>query len=349
MLNSTSSVNNSVLGCPAEFLNCATVPFYYKFENVTKWNVIAVSVFNFIASPFTLFLNFLAIYTVYRRKKLRKMSNLILCSLALADMLTGLFSQPLFGVLMITSAFCVKFCLVNTTSIVLGNFLSSISVVSLFLITLDRQISIFYPFYYEKVKDEKVTLLIVIVVIWVVNIAFLVASLATPKMLLTSVAGTTVALVIFFWSLYVNLRAVMVVKKIRKEIASHEASMDRSNFEGRRNSAVMSRVTRVVSTILGSMIVCYMPFVLFTFLEIPYDLPFNAWVWISTLVFFNSLTNPLVYFLQMKEMREEMAIIVNRFCCCRTVSVIRHRFSTVATHSIATTLVRRDDNQTVNN
>lgn len=269
------------------------------------------------------------------------MSNLILCNLALTDMLTGLISQPLFAALMMASAFCVKFCFLNISSIILGNLLSSISVVSLFLITLDRHISIFYPFYYEKIKEDHAKLLIIIIIIWLVNIFVVVASLFTPDMVLTSIAGTTVSLVIFFWSFYVNVRAVMVVKKIQREIASHKATNDCPGLEGKRNSEVMSRVTRVVTTILGSMMLCYMPFVVFTFVEISTDLPFNAWVWITTLVFLNSLTNPIVYILQMKEMREEMIVIVHRFCCCRTVSVIRQRFTSVASPSVAMTTLRK--------
>ena len=277
------------------------------------------------------------------------MSNFILCNLALTDMLTGLFTQPLFATLMMTSAFCVKFCLVNTITIIIGNLLSSISVASLFLITLDRHISIFYPFYYEKIKDDKIKLIAIVIIIWLGNILIVFGSLATPKMTLTSVLGSTFAIVIFFWSLYVNVKAVVVVKKIQRQIQSHVAVSARRNVEERSNSEAMSRVTRLVSTILGSMLLCYMPFVVFTFIEIHSDLPFNAWVWISTLVFLNSLANPIVYVLQMKEIRTEMKIILSRLCCCRTVAIIRQKLSTVAPPSVATTVVRPDPVAVINN
>ena len=320
------TTNKSWQNCPSRHLNCHTVPFYYKFENISKWNVIAVSLVNFVAAPLAFFLNFLAVYTIYRRKTLRTLSNLILCNLALTDMLTGLISQPLFATLMMTSAFCVKFCFINTSTIIFGNILSSISMASLFLINLDRHISIFYPFYYEKFKEGKLKLLVIVVVIWLLNIFVVSASLATPDMVLTTVAASTFALVIFIWSFYVNIRAVLVVRKIQRQIKSSHVSTDsNTGLENKKNSEVMSRATRVVSTILGSMLFCYVPFVVSTVIEIHANLPFNAWVWISTLVFLNSLSNPLVYFLQMKEMREEMMVILNRCFCCNTVTVIRQR------------------------
>jgi len=340
MNRKNGTVNSSWQNCPSSFLNCHTVQFYYKFENISKWNVIAVSSVNFVAAPLAFFLNFFAIYTIYRRKPLRTLSNLILCSLALTDMLTGLITQPLFATLMITSAFCVKFCFINTFTIIIGNTLSSISMSSLFLINLDRHISIFYPFYYEKRKDAKLKLLIIIVMIWLINISVVLASLATPNMVLTMIAGSTVAFVIFIWSFYVNIRVVLLVRTIQKKMTSLASTAACSRLENKRNSEVMSRATRVVSTIMGSMLFCYMPFVFFTVVEINTNLPFNAWVWISTLVFLNSLSNPVVYFLQMKEIREEMRIVLNRCFCCRTVAVIRQRFSTMVEPSVTRTAMQ---------
>ena len=323
------STNNSWQHCMGRNLNCDTVQFYYKFENISKWNIITVSLVNFVTAPLAVFLNFLAIYTIYRRKTLRTLSNLVLCSLALTDMLTGLVSQPLFATLMMTSAFCVSFCFINTFTIIIGNILSSISMASLFLINLDRHISIFYPFYYEKFKEGKLKVLVIVIVIWLINIFVVSASLATPGMVLTTIAASTFALVIFIWSFYVNIRAILVVRKIQRQIkSSYTSTASNAGLENKRNSEVMSRATRIVSTIIGSMLFCYMPFVVFTVFELSTNLPFNAWVWISTLVFLNSLSNPLVYFLQMKEMREEMRVRLNRCFCCRTVAVIRQRLST---------------------
>ena len=342
MIGKNATSNNSWQHCSSKFLNCDTIPFYYKFENISKWNVIAVSLVNFVAAPFAAFLNFLAMYTIYRRKSLRTLSNLILCSLALTDMLTGLVTQPMFATLMMMSAFCVKFCFINTFTIIIGNTLSSISMASLFLINLDRHISIFYPFYYEKRKDSKIQLLIIVILIWLINILVVSASLATPNMALSTISASVVAFLIYIWSFYVNIRVVMIVRNLQRQVKSRLPSTVNTGLEEKRNSEVMSRATRVVSTILGSMLICYMPFVVFTVVEMRANLPFNAWVWISTLVFLNSLLNPLVYFVQMKEIREDMKVILNRCFCCRTVTVFRQRFSTTMEPTVTRTFPQRD-------
>ena len=327
--NGTNSKGSDL--CPAEYLNCDTVQFYYKFENISHFNVIAVATFNFIMSPFTSFFNFLALYTIYKRRKLRTLSNLILCNLALTDLLTGCLTQPFFGVLMLTSAFCVKFCFINTFTIIVGNLLSSISMASLFLITLDRHLSIFHPFYYEKVKDNKQKLFIMIIGLWISNLGMVCAGLATPDMLVLAIGSSTFAALIFTWSLYVNIRTALVVRKIQRDIAAHTVSDEgNTNTRSRGRSEVSSRVTRVAFTILASMFVCYLPFVAFTLIEMRLQSPFNAWVWISTLVFLNSTINPLVYCWQMREIREEMKVIIYKIFCCRTIEILRDRFSTTA-------------------
>ena len=333
LINGTLAAEENLNSCPAKSLNCGKVPFYYEFENLSFWNVVAVATFNFIASPFTFFFNFLTLYTVYRRRKLRSMSNLILCNLAATDMMTGILTQPFFGTLMLNSAFCRKFCYVNTFTIFIGNWLSSVSVASLFLITLDRHLSIFHPFYYVKIKESHIKLIVVIGIIWLANLAMVLGSFATPDLALTSIVSSTVALGIFFWSLYVNIRTAFVVKKIRKEIESQTANRQKENGDNSR-SEMTSRVTRVAFTILGSMFVCYMPFVIFTVVETRVELPFNAWIWISTLVFLNSLINPLVYCFQMKEIREEIKVVVYRVFCCRTIIIIRDRLTSVAGRSV---------------
>ena len=327
--NGTNSKGTHI--CRAEYLNCDTVQFYYKFENISHFNVIAVATFNFIVSPFTTFFNFLALYTIYRRRKLQTLSNLILCNLALTDFLTGCLTQPFFGVLMLMSAFCVKFCFINTFTIIVGNLLSSVSMASLFLITLDRHLSIFYPFYYEKVKDNKQKLLIMIIGLWISNLGLVCAGLATPDMLVSAIGSSAFAALIFTWSLYVNIKTALVVRRIQRDIAAHTVSNEPyTNTRNRGRSEVSSRVTRVAFTILASMFICYLPFVGFALIEMRFQSPFNAWVWISTLVFLNSTINPLVYCWQMREIREEMKVIINKIFCCRTIEIWRDRFSTTA-------------------
>ena len=92
-LNETESHNIDPSESPSVYF-CPTKPIYTWTLTETAAFYVSITAKS-IASPFTVLLNLLIIVAVWRRKALQKNSNILLASMAVADLLVGAVSMPL--------------------------------------------------------------------------------------------------------------------------------------------------------------------------------------------------------------------------------------------------------------
>ena len=84
---STTNQHMSVFLCPKRLNPNADL-------NSTTFSWILVAII-FITSPFTVLFNSLVIVALKKRRELEKLSNILLCSMAVTDLLTGAITMPL--------------------------------------------------------------------------------------------------------------------------------------------------------------------------------------------------------------------------------------------------------------
>ena len=142
-LNETDSHNIDPSESPSGYF-CPTKPIYTWILTETAAFYVSITAKS-IASPFTVLLNLLIIVAVWRRKALKKNSNILLASMAVADLLVGAVSMPL------TTALDIRFLRKNLSltickiaganQIVLYSAVSS-SLYHLTFIAWDRYIAI---------------------------------------------------------------------------------------------------------------------------------------------------------------------------------------------------------------
>ncbi len=142
----TISQSRSVFQCPQP-------PFFTWDLNNTTFAWIFVVIIS-IASPATILLNSLVIIAVKKRKELQKHSNILLVSLAVADLLAGVITMPLSAAVDILifrqvsfEHICTLDFMINKTMII---FLSSSSLYHLTVIAWERYMAI------QKWMDYKV-------------------------------------------------------------------------------------------------------------------------------------------------------------------------------------------------
>ncbi|XP_030648043.1 trace amine-associated receptor 8a-like [Chanos chanos] len=130
----------------------------------------------FSLSALTVFLNLLVIISVSHFKQLHTPTNMLVLSLAVADMIVGLFVMPVEGIRLIETCwyfgeiFCSIFPLVVTTVV-------SGSLGNLIFISIDRYIAVSDPLLYStKVTIKRV--IICISVIWLYSLIYSVAVLS---------------------------------------------------------------------------------------------------------------------------------------------------------------------------
>ena len=142
-LNETDSHNIDPIESPSVYF-CPTKPIYTWILTETAAFYVSITAKS-IASPFTVLLNLLIIVAVWRRRALQNNSNILLASMAVADLLVGAVSMPLttaLDILLLRKNLSLTICkIAGANQIVLYSAVSS-SLYHLTFIAWDRYVAI---------------------------------------------------------------------------------------------------------------------------------------------------------------------------------------------------------------
>ncbi|GFO46413.1 G-protein coupled receptor 12-like [Plakobranchus ocellatus] len=255
-----------------------------------------------------MFLNALVLDTMVRLKKNFEPADVLVCSLAIADFLSGMLLVYNTAYNLINYQEYLE-CLLRSGS-VLG--LLSTSVLHLAFLTVDRYVKIIVPYRYEQLFTIN-SMVIVSVVVWVVSvtIAF------TPAMgWNVNIANATTDLVTAVDPGVANRHA--------RIIAAQEAVPCSKDF---RESHTW-KYTKTVLILMGLYFICWLPsgtlIILFVngnlqqynVVELGVFLAYVGWVG-----FANSVVNPIVYAYKIRAVRERFRKTFSclRCCCCRKI------------------------------
>ncbi|XP_056100095.1 trace amine-associated receptor 13c-like [Rhinichthys klamathensis goyatoka] len=135
-------------------------------------------VFFSLLSAWTVFLNLLVIISISHFKKLHTPTNLIILSLAVADLLVGFIVMPVDAIKLIETCWYFGDTLCGLFTITLG-LIISVSLSNLVLIAVDRYVAVCHPLQYPQ-KITTTTTLLSICLSWVfalsINMAFVISS-----------------------------------------------------------------------------------------------------------------------------------------------------------------------------
>ena len=136
----TSTANSStrlVFHCPSE------PDFTWNLHDTTLTWILAAIILT--ASPITVLLNALVIIAVKQRRELQKRTNVVLCSMAIADLLVGAISMPISAavdLLIIHQVYLELVCTLYTFNITLMEFFVFSSLYHLVVVAWERYIAI---------------------------------------------------------------------------------------------------------------------------------------------------------------------------------------------------------------
>ncbi|XP_048037756.1 trace amine-associated receptor 13c-like [Megalobrama amblycephala] len=112
-------------------------------------------VFFSLLSAWTVFLNLLVIISISHFKKLHTPTNLIILSLAVADMLVGLIVMPVDAIKLIETCWYFGDTLCDLFMIIMGLLIST-SICNLVLVAVDRYVAVCHPLLYpQKITATK--------------------------------------------------------------------------------------------------------------------------------------------------------------------------------------------------
>lgn len=275
---------------------------------------IAASVFFCILAMMIVFGNSLVIGAFRVNRRLRTTTNLLLMSLAIADMLIGTISVPLWVYISVTYNY--KGPLYNFYKI-FDVICGVSSILNLTAISLERCYALLHPIKHRNIRKRSV--------LGIIFVAWVLASFAGSMNELLPIEqqkfyGLIVTVTFFFTPLIVILGAYGTIFHIAR---AHARGRGVSSFKKDL------RIATTVAVVIGLFVICWTPFfginfafsvcIAANFKSVgcaglmkmpPWVLQVNKW-----LQYGNSVCNPIIYGLRNKDFRRAFRKILLGLCC----------------------------------
>ena len=296
---STTNQYRSVMFCPKRS-NLST-----DLNNTTfSWILVAII---FITSPFTVLFNSLVIVALKKRRELEKLSNILLCSMAVKDLLTGAITMPLsatFDVLILSHVRYEYICPIDF--LVNKPLIFSLSISSLYHLTAiawERNMALkSWIKYRNNVTEKRLTRLAIAV--WLFGVitrgptVLIVVADVHGKFLSMWLKGESVLIVCCLAAIcYFYFMIFLEVRKRDRNQINQVAFLAQTRLE--------SRVAKTTAMITIAIVLSFVPFTSTAILVniFPAFRTYPVYRFAETVVQFNSLVSPIMYSYRDKRFR----------------------------------------------
>ena len=305
-----------VMGNLTEYGNEKTLKQLFCSAELTEgvhFQLIYLSIFNIFFSITAFWGNALILVALHKKSSLHPPMKLFLRCLAISDICTGVFSEPLIVMYWMSVVYerwdiCPYALNLSVTATMI---LCAVSLLTMTAISVDRLLALLLGLRYRRVVTLKRTYFIV-TVFWV---------------------GTIIWAATYFWNYHITLwyRYIGVVLcllistfsygKIFLSLRQHQMQVQ---IPGQPSQAVplnIARYRKALSTVLWlqlTLIVCYLPFGVTEALTTQKRLSSSFYVareFVATLIFLNSTLNPILYIWRIREVRQAVKDTIRRFNC----------------------------------
>ena len=308
--NDTFGNGSTVTSSQSALIWCYYTSLPYEAVVAYKINVLLAGVTNCVFGVAAILLNSLVLTAFIRNRVLLKGSNMILFGLCIADLISGMLVQlPLSAVLFIifTNGKNNMDCVLLTLSSISGYIFVGISLLTVSFVSLERFISIFYPYIYTRTFTKN-TMIAGSVSIWVFMLAFnLYCFLSLARMTFFIVQSALISFT-YIWTIIVYFKILKQVRKITKEEADLSRRLHKKEAEHEL------KANRIVRFVILSLLACYSLQVIVALLS---SLEGSIRViqnyilfWAFTFGLVNCSLNPLVYCYCNSEIRKKVQELI---------------------------------------
>lgn len=275
---------------------------------------IALMMANSVSAVIGTFGNFLVCVAVlYTNPRLRSCSNILLVSLAIADLIVTMVCQPLVVAIVGKKTFADNDCAksLELAYVVSSNLSCSASVLHLAAISVDRFLAVIFPLRYGRIM-KNYGLKTMLIVVWGVAIAF--ASLRVPFLKETSYMVLMVF--VLSYSLVIGCYASIMVFLIKERKKKNLTLKGKTSVVV--NTKIERRVAVTLAIVIGVFTAFWLPMIIVFFgsgksLVKMYG---PAYMWIRTLALSNSAVNFLIYSARIRDFRDAFALICRKMLRC---------------------------------
>ena len=275
-------------------------------------NMTLILVLDVIPFVFTIIANALLIITLVKTKTLHTPSNVLIGSLCVTDLLTGIVCQPIFWTILLRVQYGFDATMFYDIFWSALSVAGGLSYVLVLLVTLDRYLAICHPFRYHQHATCKRCFFAIAPSL--LPIPFL---LLIRNKLMASIAVSICAFQ-FLIMMYCYVRIYQAVKKQQRVVVNLGTIGDETQRCLQEKSRENKSSAYTILIITGCFIICSVPLCVFLlkFVEIGLcDLTFEFYTFYTWAIFFvllNSFVNPLVYCIRLKAIRIAMKAVIFR-------------------------------------
>ena len=253
--------------------------------------------------------NALVLATIIRLPSIRSPSMVMLCSLAVSDLIVGFIAQPLF----IADELIKDNFVLYRVSAMIGFSVCGVSLATITLISIDRFLAVKYHMRYATlVRQSRV--IFIIVMIWLVT--FVCSGFHIWDKFLHHLLSAVYIAICLIISTFCYIRIYLTVRHHRLQIQTQELAVQCRYAAN--NTTIMRLKRSALNTFLFYifMIACYFPaYVLLTIFGLGYMKWATEWAIAPTVVFMNSSINPVLYCWRLRELRVAVVKTVKMVLC----------------------------------
>ena len=239
----------------------------------------------------------------------------LFCSLALSDLGVGLFAFPFFAVHCFAVAFSNVdlFCNIQGPYAIFSSCLGSVSFLSMTALALDRFYALKFRLTYRQVITFKRTLQ-VLAACWIFGIAWPFTYLVNERVIfVTTIAIISCCIVITSISC---IRTYLGIRHHQKQLHAQHLPAVQQNGGNQFITGRYKKSINTITFIFCLLLACYLPYfiavgtTIATVSSSDTTLAFNI---TAEIVYLHSLLNPILYCWRIKEIREEVLVVL---CPC---------------------------------
>ena len=258
--------------------------------------------------------NFLVcIAVLYTSPRLRRCSNYLLVSLAIADLIVTMVCEPLVVGIVAKKTF-FNDCAPNLelAYVVSSNFSCSASVMHLAAISVDRFLAVIFPLRHGRIMKTH-GLKVMLIVVWGVATVF--ASLRVPFLKETAYMVLVIFAISYFLVIgcYLSITiSVFLIAKRKKQKRKGGTSPVVASTKAER------RLAFTLAIVIGVFTACWFPMIVVFFVagKSLVKMYGTAYMWIRTLALLNSAMNFLIYSARIRDFRDSYALICRKILRC---------------------------------
>jgi len=255
--------------------------------------------------------NALVLAAIIRTPSIRSTHMIMLCSLAVSDLLVGLVAQPIFIAEKLTGD---RF--VYHVSITMGYSLCGVSLVTITAITVDRFLALHYHMKYATLVTEsrvKYTL----ISIWLIS--FLVSGIYFWNIRVRSLLTGIITITCLLTCAFSFIRIYHIVRRHQLEIWLQQKTLQGSNTGNNLNITRLKKSALNTFVFFIALMICYLPlYVLLTLYGLSIKEWKTEWQFSYTAVFMNSSINPFLYCWRLRELRAVVVKTATQVLCKQT-------------------------------